>query len=63
MMEVTMNGIRRGNEALYITHFPGLKKPVLAIGRGCSLQKISSFDSEEDAEEFCQILYKWIGLN
>ena len=57
-----MNGIRRGNEAIYITHFPGRKKPVLAIGNGCVLQKIASFDSEEYAESFCKMLNKWLGL-
>ena len=57
-----MNGIRRGDEAIYITHFPGLKKPVLAIGNGCVIQKIASFDSEEYAENFCQMLNEWLGL-
>lgn len=58
-----MNGIRRGDEVIYITHLQGYKKPVLAIGNGCVIQKIASFDSEEYAESFCEILNRWLGLD
>ncbi len=57
-----MNGFRRGDEHIYITHFPGLKKPVLAIGNGYIIHKVGSFDSEEDAEGFCEMLNKWFGF-
>ena len=57
-----MNGIRRGDEVIYITHLQGYKKPVLAIGNGCVIQKIASFDSEEYAESFCKLLNNWFGL-
>ena len=57
-----MNGIRRGDEVIYITHIQGYKKPVLAIGNGCVIQKIASFDSDEYAVGFCKMLNKWFGL-
>ena len=57
-----MNGIRKGDEIIYITHLQGYKKPVLAIGNGYVIQKIASFDSEETAEGFCQLLNRWFGL-
>ena len=57
-----MNSFSRGDEHIYITHLPGLKKPVLAIGNKCVVQKIASFDSEEYAEGFCEMLKHWFGL-
>ena len=57
-----MNSFSRGDEYIYITHLPGLKKPVLAIGNKCVIQKIGSFDSEEYAEGFCEMLKRWLGL-
>lgn len=57
-----MNGIRRGNEVIYITHLPGLKKPVLAIGNGYVIQKIATFDNEEVAEGFSKMLNEWFEL-
>ena len=57
-----MNSFSRGDEYIYVTHLPGLKKPVLAIGNGYVIQKIASFDSEECAEGFCKMLKKWLGL-
>lgn len=57
-----MNGYRKGDEVIYITHIQGYKKPVLAIGNGCVIHKIASFDSEEDAEYFCKLLGRWLGL-
>lgn len=58
-----MNGILRGDEVIYITHLQGYKKPVLTIGNRCVIQKIASFDSEEYAESFCEILNRWLGLD
>ena len=57
-----MNGFRRGNETIHITHLPNYKKPVLLIGNGYCSQKIASFDSEEYAEGFCEMLSKWLGV-
>ena len=57
-----MNGIRKGNEVIYITHLPNHKRPVLAIGNGYAIQKIATFDNEEVAEGFCQMLNTWLGL-
>lgn len=58
-----MNSFSRGDEYIYITHLPNYKKPVLAIGTKCVIDKIGSFDSEEDAERFYQILKTWFNLD
>lgn len=57
-----MNGIRRGDEVIYVTHLQGYKKPVLMVGNKFVTQKIASFDSEEYAEGFCKILNRWFGI-
>ena len=54
-----MNGIRRGDEVIYITHLQGYKKPVLMIGNRTVVQKIASFDSEDFAESFSEMLNRW----
>lgn len=56
-----LGGLRKGDKVIFITHFPGLKKPVLAIGNKYVMQKIASFDSEEAAEGFLAILCEWLG--
>lgn len=58
-----LHGFRRGDETIHITHLPTHKKPVLLIGNGYCSQKIASFDSEESAEGFCEMLSKWLGLD
>lgn len=58
-----MNGIRRGNEVIYITHLQGYKKPVLMIGNKSVIQKIASFDSDEFAEEFSKMLNRWFEID
>ena len=58
-----MNGVSRGDEVIYITHIQGYKKPVLAIGNKCVVRKVASFDSEEAAEMFSQLLNRWLGLD
>lgn len=58
-----MNSYAMGNERIYITHLPGLKKPALAIGNGIVVQKIASFDSEEVAEVFSLMLGRWFGAD
>ena len=58
-----MNSYAMGNEYIYITHLPGLKKPVLAVGNGNVLYKVASFDSEEDAEGFSLMLGRWFGVD
>ena len=57
-----LGGFRRGDTVIYFTHFPNLKKPVLAIGNGCVVSKIASFDSEEAAEGFYAMLCDWLGV-
>ena len=56
-----MGGYKRGNEAIYITHLPDRKRPCLAIGNGCVIHKIATFDTEEEAEAFYQMLGAWLG--
>lgn len=58
-----MNSYRRGDEYVGITHLPGYKKPVLAIGNQNVIRKVASFNSEEDAEVFCLLLNKWLGFD
>ena len=57
-----MNGIRKGDDVIYITHIDGYKKPVLAIGTKNVIKKIALFDNEECAEEFSVLLNKFFGL-
>jgi len=57
-----MNNIRRGDEIIYITHFPDLKKPVLAIGESNWIKIVASFKSEDDAEVFSKWLNRWLGI-
>lgn len=56
-----MNSYVRGTEYIYITYLLDLKKPVLAIGNGNVIQKIATFDNEEYAESFGEMLGKWFG--
>ena len=56
-----LHGFRRGEETIHITHLQNHKKPVLLIGNGYCSQKIASFDSEECAKGFCEMLDKWLG--
>lgn len=57
-----MNGIHRGDEVIYIMHCTGYKKPVLMIGNRNVVQKIASFDSEDFAEAFSEMLNRWFGI-
>lgn len=57
-----MNVYRRGGEVLGVTNLPRYKKPVLYVGNGYAFRKIASFNSKEDAEEFCEMLNRWFGF-
>lgn len=57
-----LHGFKRGEEVIYITHLPDRKKPVLLVGNGYCVKKIATFDSEEYAEGFCNMLSKWLGI-
>ena len=57
-----LHSFRREEETIHITHLPNHKKPVLLIGNGYCSQKIASFDSEECAKGFCEMLDKWLGI-
>ncbi len=57
-----LHGFRRGEESIHITHLQNHKKPVLIIGNGLCFQKIASFDSEEYAKGFCEMLDKWLQI-
>lgn len=56
-----MSGFRRGDEFIFITQVPLLKKPCLLIGTKYDMQKIASFDSQEYADGFAKMLGKWFG--
>lgn len=58
-----MNGWTCGNEHIYVTYIPNRKKPVILIGKGPAYTKIGSFDSEKDAEAFCEMINRWLGLD
>ena len=58
-----MGGFRRGDESIHITHIVGHKKPILGIKKGNVIKKIASFNSDECAEEFHDLLEKWFGLD
>lgn len=58
-----MNTYRRGGEVFGVTKLPRYKKPVLYVGNGYVIRKIASFDSEENAEEFCEMLNRWFGFD
>lgn len=57
-----LGSIVRGDERIYVTHVPGRKKPMLCIGNGNVIRPVASFSSEEEAEEFFNILLDWFGL-
>lgn len=57
-----MNKYQYGDEVFGVTKFPRYKKPVLYIGKGYAIQKVASFDSEEWAERFCEMLNRWFGF-
>ena len=52
----------KGEESLWITHLPDLKKPVLLIGGEYAVHKVASFNSEEAAEEFSRLFERWLGI-
>lgn len=52
----------RGNDVIWITHIPNRKRPILAIGDLHTLKKLASFDSEESANEFMDILSNWFDV-
>ena len=54
-----LHGFKRGEERIHITHLSTHKKPVLLVGNSLRLQKIASFDSEECAKWFCEMLDEW----
>ena len=58
-----MNGIRCGDEAIYIMHLPNRKKPILGILDGVEIRKVAMFDDEESAEIFNELLNKWLGVD
>ena len=54
-----MSGFQRGDEVIYISQVPTLKKPCLLIGTKYAVQKIASFDSQEYADGFAKMLAEW----
>lgn len=56
-----MSGFRRGDEVIYISQVPKIKKTCLLIGTKYAVQKIASFDSQEYADGFTKMLREWFG--
>ena len=56
-----MSGFQRGDEVIYISQVPTLKKPCLLIGTKYAVKKIASFDSQEYADGFAKLLEEWFG--
>lgn len=57
-----LGGVRKGDVTIWVTRLPKLKKPALAIQVRNVYQKIASFDSEEDAEVFYDLLCRWLNV-
>lgn len=57
-----MNGWRRGDVVIHVGYLSNRKRPALAIGTRYTARKIASFNSKEDAEEFCDLMNEWLGL-
>ena len=55
-----LGGYKKGDEAIYITHIPWQKKPVLMIGNDIVMTKMATFDSEETAKIFYEMLGEWL---
>lgn len=53
----------KGGEVIWITKIPRRKKPILAIGDLHTLKKLASFDSEESADEFIDVLSSWLHVD
>lgn len=53
----------KGDEVIWITKIPRRKKPILAIGDLHTLKKLASFDSEESADEFIDVLSSWLHVD
>ena len=61
MAQSNLGSLHKGDSSIWVTHFPGLKKPVLAIGNKNVLRKVASFNNEDVAEEFYIMLCDWLG--
>lgn len=57
-----LGGVRKGDVTIWVTRLPKLKKPALAIQVRNVYQKIASFDREEDAEGFYDLLCRWLNV-
>lgn len=47
---------------LSVTYVPGRKKKCLLIGDGLYYQKVASFDTDEDADDFEKFLEAFLGV-
>ena len=57
-----LGGYKKGDEHICVTHIPERKKPVLMIGNEFVMTKMATFDSEETAEIFYDMLGRWLGV-
>ena len=56
-----MYSIGKADERILITHFPNRKKPCLAVQIGNCIYKVASFNSEETADWFIEIIEEMFG--
>lgn len=57
-----MDSFRRGDESIHIIHIADYKKPILGIRNGNTIRKVASFNDDECAEEFHNLLCRWFKL-
>lgn len=53
-------GITRNNISILVEHMPGRKKPCLTVQKGNCIYKVASFNSEETADWFLEIVDEMI---
>lgn len=57
-----MDSFKKGNESIHIMYIPRNKKPILGIGNGNTIEKVASFNDDECAEKFHDLLCRWFEL-
>lgn len=53
---------KKGNMVMSVTYVPRRKKKCLLIGDGLYYQKVASFDTDEDADDFEKFLEAFLGV-
>ena len=53
-------GIKRNGISVFVEHMPYRKKPCLTVQKGNCIYKVASFNSEETADWFMEIVEEMI---